>query len=105
MVSARAWGFGPGLVSAGFAAVAFIYFVLPPAGFTIQDPNDWIALASFLVGAGFAGGMMVLADRSERQRQHFRDLYWDLVATHKREMAQRRVDPDDVAEAGLRDRR
>lgn len=96
MVCARTWGWGPGLVSAGFAALAFIYFVLPPVGFTIHDPNDWLALASFVVGAGLAGAMMALAQRSEQQRQHFRDLYWDLLATHKREMAQRGLEHSDA---------
>src|SRR5690349_13499466 len=48
-----AWrGMGPALAAAVAGVLAFNFFFLPPLGtFTIADPQNWVALAAFLVTA------------------------------------------------------
>ena len=43
VVVARLFGFGPALLAAGFGAAAYSYFFLPPEGFGLESPDDWIA--------------------------------------------------------------
>jgi len=50
-VSAR-WGLRPAIFMALLATLIFNYYFLPPIGtFTIADPQNWVALAAFLVTA------------------------------------------------------
>ena len=64
VVVARFWGTGPALLAAASAAARFSYYFLPPAGFGIEDPDDWIAFVTFIVTAVVAGE---LASRAERR--------------------------------------
>src|SRR3979409_664620 len=64
VVVARLWGTGPALVSAATGAGAYSYYFLPPAGFGIEDAEDWIAFVTFIVPAVIAGE---LASRAERR--------------------------------------
>src|SRR6267142_1935623 len=64
VIVARLWGTGPALVSAASGAAAYSYYFLPPAGFRIEDPEDWIAFVTFIVTAVIAGE---LASRAERR--------------------------------------
>jgi len=58
------WGFRLASIVAIFATAAFNFFFLPPVGtFTIADPQNWVALAAFLVTA------MVASDLAERARR------------------------------------
>lgn len=44
------WGLSVSIYTSMLATVAFNYFFLPPIGkFTISDPQNWVALAAFLV--------------------------------------------------------
>jgi two-component system sensor histidine kinase KdpD len=64
VVVARLFGFGPALVAAGLGAAAYSYFFLPPVGFALESPDDWIAFITFTVTAVIAGE---LASRAERR--------------------------------------
>ena len=82
VVVARLWGTGPALVAAASGAGAYSYYFLPPAGFGIEDAEDWIAFVTFIVTAVIAGE---LASRAERRaaeaqagRQEIERLYQEL---------------------------
>src|ERR1700690_1753116 len=49
---ATRWGLTEAVAASVVAVLCFNYFFLPPVGtFTIQDPENWIALFAFLVTA------------------------------------------------------
>jgi two-component system sensor histidine kinase KdpD len=88
LVVARMWGTGPALAAAASGAAAYSYFFLPPAGFGIESPEDWIAFLTFIVTAVIAGE---LASRAERRaaeaqagRQEIERLYRELQAAFER---------------------
>jgi len=88
VVIARLWGTAPALVSAASGAAAYSYFFLPPEGFGIEDPEDWIAFVVFTVTAVIAGE---LASRAERRaaeakagQQEIQRLYQELQAAFER---------------------
>jgi len=88
VVVARLWGTGPALVSAASGAAAYSYYFLPPAGFRIEDPEDWIAFVTFIVTAVIAGE---LASRAERRaaeaqagRREIERLYQELQSAFDR---------------------
>ncbi|HEV2986408.1 MAG TPA: DUF4118 domain-containing protein, partial [Vicinamibacterales bacterium] len=64
VVIARFWGTAPALVSAASGAAAYSYYFLPPEGFGIEAPQDWIAFVVFTITAVVAGE---LASRAERR--------------------------------------
>lgn len=74
LVIASTWGFIEAAIAAVLATLSYNYFFLPPVGaFTIADPQNWIALFSFLVTALIASRLSALAKRRaadalERQR-------------------------------------
>jgi len=88
VIVARMWGTGPALSSAASGAAAYSYYFLPPAGFRIEQPEDWIAFLVFVVTAVIAGE---LASRAERRaaeaqagRQEIERLYRELQAAFER---------------------
>jgi K+-sensing histidine kinase KdpD len=88
VVVARLWGTAPALAAAASGAAAYSYFFLPPAGFGIEDAEDWIAFVTFIVTAVIAGE---LASRAERRaaeaqagRQEIERLYQELQAAFER---------------------
>src|SRR2546423_2034982 len=85
---ARFWGTGAALFVAATSAACYSYYFLPPAGFGIEDPEDWVALVTFLVTAVVAGE---LASRAERRaieaqagRVEIERLYQELQAAFDR---------------------
>ena len=59
---ATAWGSWPASTAAALAVVCFNFFFLPPVyTLTIADPQNWVALAAFLVTAVTAGQLSELA--------------------------------------------
>src|SRR5688572_17199737 len=55
---ASTWGFLEATVSSLVAAAAFKFFFLPPIGtFTIQDPQNWIAVSA-LFSTAFIGSRL-----------------------------------------------
>jgi two-component system sensor histidine kinase KdpD len=88
VVVARFWGTVAALFAAATASAAYSYFFLPPAGFGIEDPEDWIAFVTFIVTAVVAGE---LASRAERRaaeahagRQEIERLYRELQVAFDR---------------------
>jgi K+-sensing histidine kinase KdpD len=88
VVVARLWGTGPALVAAASGAGTYSYYFLPPAGFGIEDAEDWIAFVTFIVTAVIAGE---LASRAERRaaeaqagRREIERLYQELQAAFER---------------------
>ena len=79
LVSA-AWGLGPAVFTAVVAALAYNFFFLPPLGtFTIADPQNWVALAAFLITAIFASQLSARvrmeALSADRRRHEAERLY------------------------------
>ncbi len=66
VLALSAWsGLLSGIAAALIAAACFNYFFLPPVGtWTIEEPSNWVALASFLLASFIASQ---LADRLRRQ--------------------------------------
>jgi K+-sensing histidine kinase KdpD len=88
VIAARLWGTGPALFAAASGAACYSYFFLPPAGFGIEDPADWIAFVIFTVTAVIAGE---LASRAERRaaeaqagRREIERLYQELQSAFER---------------------
>src|SRR5262245_62304446 len=82
VVVARFWGMASALISAALAAASYSYCFLPPEGFAIRDPVDWVEFVTFIVTAVVAGE---LASRAERRaaeaqagRQEIERLYQEL---------------------------
>jgi two-component system sensor histidine kinase KdpD len=82
VVVARFWGMAAALIAAALGAASYSYYFLPPEGFAIQDPIDWVEFVTFIVTAVVAGE---LASRAERRaaeaqagRQEIERLYQEL---------------------------
>lgn len=61
------WGLGVSMFMSVVATLCVDYFFLPPIGvFNINDPQDWVALTSFLITAVVGSG---LAERARRRAQ------------------------------------
>jgi two-component system sensor histidine kinase KdpD len=88
VVVARFWGMAPALIAAALGAASYSYYFLPPEGFAIEDPIDWVEFVTFIVTAVVAGE---LASRAERRaaeaqagRQEIERLYQELQAAFDR---------------------
>lgn len=67
LLTSAFWGFRIALFAAFAATALFNFFFLPPIGtFTIADPQNWIALVTFLITAMVASN---LAERARREAQ------------------------------------
>jgi K+-sensing histidine kinase KdpD len=107
VVVARLWGTGPALVAAASGAGAYSYYFLPPAGFGIEDAEDWIAFITFIVTAVIAGE---LASRAERRaaeaqagRQEIERLYQELQSAFERASEAEAVRRNERLKAALLD--
>jgi two-component system sensor histidine kinase KdpD len=74
LVIASTWGFLEAALSSVVATLVFNFFFLPPVGtFTIADPQNWVALFSFLATSLIASRLSAKAkaralDATERQK-------------------------------------
>src|SRR5215470_6539694 len=74
LIVASIWGFLEASISSVAATLVFNFFFLPPIGtFTIADPQNWVALFSFLVTSLIASRLSAKAkaratEAIERQR-------------------------------------
>lgn len=80
---ATLWGSKPALLGSALAVLCFNFFFLPPVGtFTIENPQNWVALAAFLVTAVTAGELSARAKRraeeAEDGRREIKRLYDEL---------------------------
>jgi two-component system sensor histidine kinase KdpD len=74
------WGMAVSVFTSIVAMLAFNYFFLPPVGtFTITDPQNWVALVSFLVtsivGSQLSSRIREEADESHQRRREVERLY------------------------------
>jgi len=74
------WGMAVSASMSVTAMLAFNYFFLPPVGtFTIADPQNWAALAAFLVtslvGSQLSARIRKEADEANRRRHEIERLY------------------------------
>ena len=80
---ATLWGSPAALVASALGVLCFNFFFLPPVGtLTIDDPDNWVALAAFLITAVTAGQLSVRAKRraeeAESGRREIERLYREL---------------------------
>jgi two-component system sensor histidine kinase KdpD len=68
LVIASTWGFLEAAVSSVLATLVFNFFFLPPVGtFTIADPQNWVALFSFLASSLIASRLSAQAKARTRE--------------------------------------
>lgn len=80
LFAATGWGSRPALLAALLGVACFNYFFLPPLyTFTITEPQNWIALAAFLITALTAGELSARArqraEEAEAGRRQIKRLY------------------------------
>lgn len=64
LIIASSWGFLEAAISSLFATLVFNFFFFPPVGtFTIADPQNWVALFSFLATSLIASRLSTKAKR------------------------------------------
>jgi two-component system sensor histidine kinase KdpD len=95
LVVSVAWGAWLGIATAVLSAAAFNFFHLPPVGrFTLQNSENWVALAAFLVVAALASSVAEVTRARTRDAEERRQEA-DLAA----EMARLLLRGDNLAEA------
>lgn len=68
LLIASTWGFVESVVASIASTLTFNYFFLPPVGaFTVADPQNWVALFSFLTTALVASRLSIAAKERARE--------------------------------------
>jgi two-component system, OmpR family, sensor histidine kinase KdpD len=80
LIASTIWGLGVSVFMSVAATVCIDYFFLPPVGtLNINDPQDWVALVSFLITAVIGSDLSARARRqaqeATRQRNEINRLY------------------------------
>ena len=75
LLVASVWGLGLGLATALGCALAFNFFHIPPSGrFHVNEGENWVALAVFLVAAAVSSSLAERArTRAEEAEEHRRE--------------------------------
>jgi K+-sensing histidine kinase KdpD len=86
---ATAWGSRPAILGSVLAMLCFKFFFRPPIGtFTINDPDNWIALFAFLITAVTAGQLSARArsraEEAEAAKREIERLYYELQDAFER---------------------
>jgi K+-sensing histidine kinase KdpD len=86
---ATGWGSRPAVLSSLLGVMCFNFFYLPPVGrWTIDDPDNWVALFAFLVTAVTAGQLSAHANRraeeADAARREIERLYRELREAFER---------------------
>lgn len=86
---ATRWGAGPAVLASLLGMLCFNFFFLPPLGtFTITGPDNWVALAAFLLTAVTAGQLSARAkqraEEAEAGRLEIERLYKELQDAFER---------------------
>jgi K+-sensing histidine kinase KdpD len=89
LFAATGWGSRPAILAAFLGVACFNFFFLPPFyTFTIENPQNWAALAAFLITALVAGELSARARRraeeAEAGRREIERLYDDYRAAAER---------------------
>jgi two-component system sensor histidine kinase KdpD len=108
LFTATGWGSKPALLAAGLAVLCFNFFFLPPVGtLTIADPENWVALAAFLLVAFTTGQLSARAKRraeeAEAGRREIERLYHKLQAAFERESQMEAVRQSERLKSALLD--
>jgi K+-sensing histidine kinase KdpD len=82
LLDARFCGTRAALAASVFAGVAFFHYFVTPKGLYFGDPNDFAALAAFIVMAVVGGE---LASRAEKRAREVERLFGELQAAFERE--------------------
>ena len=80
LLIATVWGLAAAVTTSVAAALAFNFFLLPPVRtFTVEDPQNWVALLAFLITAITASQLSARAQRraieAQRSRRETEQLY------------------------------
>jgi two-component system, OmpR family, sensor histidine kinase KdpD len=118
LVIATAWGFIEAAVASISASLAFNFYFLPPIGtFTIADPQNWVALFSFLTTALIGSRLSAQVKREAldglRRQQDLERLYTysrallliDAGEPFAKQLIQKLADTFELDAAVLYDRR
>src|SRR5690349_10288940 len=88
VVVARLFGLGAALTAAALGAASYTYFFLPPPGFGIEKPEDWVGFITFTITAVIAGELASRAEKRAAEAQAGREeierLYRELQAAFER---------------------
>ena len=92
LLVATAWGSWPALLASVLGVLAFNFFFLPPVyTLTIADPQNWVALAAFLITAVTAGQLSELAKRRAAEAEAVRK-ETRLASAHTRSLLEASLD-------------
>ena len=92
LLVATAWGSWPASVASALGVLCFNFFFLPPVyTLTIADPQNWVALAAFLVTAVIAGQLSDLAKRRAAEAESVRT-ETRLASAHNRSLLEASLD-------------
>ncbi|MEO8129396.1 MAG: ATP-binding protein [Bryobacteraceae bacterium] len=70
LATATFWGLALAIALSVTAVLAFNFFLIPPVGtFTVEDPQNWVALVAFLVTAATASQLSARAQRRAAEAQ------------------------------------
>lgn len=89
VITASRWGSGPAVLASVLSMLAYNYFFLPPVGrFTIDDPQNWVALGAFTITGVVVGQLSARARRraeeAERARAEIERLYRELQSAFEK---------------------
>ena len=94
LIVSSSWGLWPALFMTVVAMLAFNYYFLPPIGkLTIADPQNWVALAAFLIAAFMASQ---LAERAGREAESANERRGEAERLYK--FSQRLLTSENLAE-------
>jgi len=70
LAAATLWGLALAIATSVAAVLAFNFFLIPPVGtLTVEDPQNWVALAAFLITAATASQLSSRAQRRAAEAQ------------------------------------
>lgn len=93
LLIATLWGRGPGLLASLIGMLGFNFFSLPPLyTFTITDPQNWIALAAFVITALTAAHLSDTAKRRAAEAEGMRKQA-RLASVHNRSLIEASLNP------------
>jgi two-component system sensor histidine kinase KdpD len=105
---ATLWGSRPALLASVVGVLCFNYFFLPPVGtFTIEDPENWAALAAFFITAITAGQLSARAKRraeeAESGKRETERLYQELQAAFEQASYTKAIQQSEKLKSALLD--
>src|SRR5688572_29495446 len=78
-ITSTLYGLGPGIVASSVGMLCFNFFFFPPTGtFTIDDPENWVALITFLMTAVIASQLSSAARSRAYDAERRREEVWKL---------------------------